>query len=361
MAPAPANIGVPPAVAPDGPRGGGPDRRAPRVAVIGAGVAGLCCATELSERGVPVSIHERGPGPGRDGASWLAGGMLAPWCECESAEEEVVRLGADAADWWAARVPGVERHGTLVLAPPRDRAELDRFGRRTERFERVDEARIGDLEPDLAGRFRAGLFFAEEAHIDPRAALESLAAQLEEHGVRIYFNNETDDPPDVDVVIDCRGFAARDVLPELRGVRGEMLCLHTTEVTLTRTVRMLHPRVPVYVVPRGGGLYMVGATMIESAAGGPITARSAMELLGAAYALHPAFAEAEIVETGAGIRPAFPDNLPRVVRQGAAPGWRIHVNGLYRHGFLLAPAMAKRAAEMVLGDTENAEKKPHAD
>jgi len=88
---------------------------------------------------------------------------------------------------------------------------------------------------------------------------------------------------------------------------------------------------------------MVGATMIETDFKGPITARSLMELLNAAYSLHPAFAEAAVVETGAGIRPAFPDNLPRVTRQGKA----ILVNGLYRHGFLLAPAMAEKAADLV--------------
>jgi glycine oxidase len=68
-----------------------------------------------------------------------------------------------------------------------------------------------------------------------------------------------------------------------------------------------------------------------------------LELLGAAYALHPAFAEAEILETGVDVRPAFPDNLPRVVERGG----RIHVNGLYRHGFLLSPAMARQAAALV--------------
>ncbi len=89
---------------------------------------------------------------------------------------------------------------------------------------------------------------------------------------------------------------------------------------------------------------MVGATMIESSARSRISARSMLELLGAAYALHPAFAEAEIVETGTDARPAFPDNLPRLVRRGRV----LHVNGFYRHGFLLSPAMARMAADAVL-------------
>ena len=92
---------------------------------------------------------------------------------------------------------------------------------------------------------------------------------------------------EVGIVVDCRGFAARRELPDLRGVRGEMIRVRTAEVRLARTVRLLHPRYPLYVVPRGEGEYMIGATMIESAEKGAVTVRSALDLLGAAYALHP--------------------------------------------------------------------------
>ncbi|HEY9055570.1 MAG TPA: glycine oxidase ThiO [Aurantimonas sp.] len=316
------------------------------IAVLGAGVAGLASATALAERGASVTVFERGATIGEGAASRLAGAMLAPWCERESAEAEVVRLGAGAADWWAARVPDVARQGSLVLAPPRDRAELDRFARRTEHFDRVGAEEIAEFEPDLAGRFQAGLLFAKEAHLCPRCALKALARRLEGMGVAFHFGEDgRAASASFETVIDCRGFAAREALPELRGVRGEMVLLRTAEVMLSRPVRLLHPRQPIYVVPRGGGIFMVGATMIESENRGAITLRSAVELLSAAYALHPAFAEAEILETGVGIRPAFPDNLPRVTRQGRV----ISVNGLYRHGFLLAPDVAGRAADLALG------------
>jgi glycine oxidase len=130
-------------------------------------------------------------------------------------------------------------------------------------------------------------------------------------------------------------------------VRGERLIVRTGEVDLQRPVRLLHPRHPLYVVPWGGGRFMIGATVIESDASGPITVRSALELLGAAYALHPAFAEAEIVEAGAGVRPAFPNNVPRIVVRGRT----IRVNGLYRHGFLLAPVLARLVAEYLESGT----------
>jgi glycine oxidase len=146
------------------------------------------------------------------------------------------------------------------------------------------------------------------------------------------------------LVFDCRGLAARDAAPDLRGVKGEMVVLRCPDVGLARPVRLLHPRHPLYVVPRGDGVYMLGATMIEATERGRITARSLLEMLSAAYALHPAFAEAEVLEIGVDARPAFPDNLPRIRRRGA----RILVNGLYRHGFLLAPALARMAADLAL-------------
>jgi glycine oxidase len=105
----------------------------------------------------------------------------------------------------------------------------------------------------------------------------------------------------------------------------------------------LHPRFPLYVVPWGKGVYMIGATVIESEEAGFITLRSALDLLSAAYALEPAFSEAEIVLQGAGVRPAFPDNRPRIM----VGGRYIYVNGLYRHGFLLAPAMAELVADHI--------------
>lgn len=315
-----------------------------KVLIRGAGVAGLTLAHELATCGAGVTVIEKRRQIAGN-ASWQAGGMLAPWCERESAEEAVLSLGRGAADWWENALPGhVIRNGTLVVAPARDAAELDRFGRRTSGFRSLDTEAIAALEPDLESRFGRALFFAGEAHLDPRKALPGLQEKLVLLGVRFEFGYGTASKPYVaDFEADCTGIAAAQ--PTLRGVRGEMLILRTSEVSLARPVRLLHPRIPVYVVPRSDNLFMVGATMIESEAAGPITARSVMELLNAAYALHPAFGEAELVETGVGVRPAFADNLPRVERDGN----KIRINGLYRHGFLLAPAMARQAADMILG------------
>ncbi|MFD1331064.1 glycine oxidase ThiO [Methylopila musalis] len=319
-----------------------------RVTVLGAGVAGLTAAEELALLGVSVTVLERGDRLGALACSWSAGGMLAPWCERESADEAVLRDGRTALDWWPEAVDGVTQAGTLVVAPARDHAELARFARRTEAFETVDAEAIAALEPDLAGRFRSGLFFPREAHLDPRAALAGLAARLVALGGEIRYGvAATADEAEGDAVVDARGFAAREAVPDLRGVRGEMLVVRTTEIAFARPVRLLHPRIPFYVVPRGDGVFMLGATMLESAERrGPVV-RSVADLLNAAFALHPAFGEAEILETRADVRPAFPDNLPRVESRGRVT----YVNGLYRHGFLLSPTCARAVAEAVLGQT----------
>lgn len=320
-----------------------------KIRIIGAGVAGLTCAYEFASAGKTVEIVERASGPGL-GCSFHAGGMLAPWCEAESAEPLVMQWGRESLDYWTKTMPAAEAHGSLIVAPPRDRPDLIRFSRRTTNFERLDAAHIAALEPDLAGRFDAALFFPHEAHLDPRAAMALIAMRLREFpAVSFRFNTEAESVTDpVDWTLDCRGFAARNTLADLRGVKGETLVLATKEIALKRPVRLLHPRHPVYIVPRGDGRFMIGATMIENEEKSRLTMRSVLELLSAVYAIHPGFGEAEIIETGSDVRPAFPDNLPRLRRIDRT----LHVNGLYRHGFLLAPALARRAAAVVLrGDT----------
>jgi glycine oxidase len=316
----------------------------PLVRIIGAGIAGLTAAYELARRGAAVEMIERREAPGR-GCSFYAGGMLAPWCEGESAEPLIVSLGQEALTYWTRIVPVARRGGSLVVAPARDKPELARFARRTSAHEALEADAIAALEPDLAGRFDRALFFPQEAHLDPRAAVAELTRRLSAMpNVSLTFGSDAGQDTKADWTIDCRGLAARDALPDLRGVKGEMLVLETHEIALSRPVRLLHPRWPIYIVPRGQGRFMLGATMIESERAGHVTARSAMELLNAAYALHPAFAEADIVEFGSDLRPAFPDNLPRIRKYGRT----LYINGLFRHGFLLAPALARMAAAIVL-------------
>jgi len=306
------------------------------VSVIGAGIAGAWQALLFAQAGRAVTLHERSDAAMTQSTSYWAGGMLAPYCEAEVSEPLIVRLGIRSLGLWREHFPQTPFNGSLVVAHARDRGDFERFARLTSGYRRLDARGVTGIEPSLDGRFREGLFYADEGHVEPRRILPELHARIEAAGGTVKFNSETE-PSEIDgIVIDCRGLAARDAQPELRGVKGEIILIETDEVELSRPVRLIHPRWPLYVIPRGGNRFMLGATSIEGEDNG-VSVRSALELLGAAYAVHPAFAEARIVEFGSGLRPAYPDNLPRI----AVDNDKIAVNGLYRHGFLLAPALAE--------------------
>jgi glycine oxidase len=319
-------------------RGQGP--AAPRgefpVSVIGAGIAGAWQALLFAQAGHAVTLHERSDAAIMLSTSHWAGGMLAPWCEAETSEPVISRLGLRALDLWRRELPDTPFNGSLVVAHSRDRNDFERFARLTTGHTRLDANALAELEPSLEGRFREALFFAGEGHVEPRRVLPKLHERIIAAGGTIKFDSEPG-LSDIDgIVIDCRGFSARDTQAGLRGVKGEMILIETCEIKLSRPVRLIHPRWPLYVIPRENNLFMLGATSIEAEDTG-VSVRSALELLGAAYAVHPAFGEARIVEFGSGLRPAFPNNLPRI----AVHNQRIAVNGLYRHGFLIAPALAE--------------------
>jgi len=184
-----------------------------------------------------------------------------------------------------------------------------------------------------------------------RQLLAALVVEMERLGVRAHWHSpQSPDtfspgaPGQPDWVLDCRGLGAKGQWSALRGVRGEVVRIHAPDVTLQRPTRLVHPRYPIYIAPKQDHLFVIGATEIESDDLSPASVRSTLELLSAAYAVHPGFAEGRILELATQCRPTLPDNLPaiRQTRQGV-----LEINGLYRHGFMIAPAMLDVTLEVL--------------
>lgn len=280
-------------------------------------------------------------------AAYVSASMLAPQSERPESAASIWHMAMESLRIWPEwledlNVPhGID--GSIVVAHPGDESLLRKFESSLKHhkiggFRELNRREIQELEPALADRFNHGIFLKREGWLDNRSLLTELGRRC---GTIEY--NTTVDPFELkaDLVVDCRGTGSDD--PDLRGVRGEVIRLHAPTVSLSRPVRLLHPRYRLYVAPRRKDHYVIGATQLESEFDGGVTVQSALELLTAAYTIHDGFEEAEITELSAGLRPAYPDNTPRIT-------WRngvLSVNGLYRHGFLIAPAVVNCVSKEV--------------
>lgn len=219
----------------------------------------------------------------------------------------------------------------------------------------LDRLAMGQMEPSLDPHLRAWLL-PGEGQVLPAPMLHGLARSAA--GVEWCWNTTVGaveshrlvlsdgQAHDCDLAIDVRGLGARPALP-LRGVRGELVWLHAPGVRLDRPVRLLHPRHRVYIVPRPDDRIVIGASEIETEDRSGVSLRSGVELMAAAHSVIPALAEARICHLETNLRPALPDNEPRIEHE---PGW-LRINGLFRHGWLLAPALVARAlAQIGLAD-----------
>src|ERR1700761_1293408 len=199
------------------------------VSVIGAGVAGAWQALLFAQAGHDVTLHERSDETMTQSTSYWAGGMLAPWCEAEASEPVIVRLGIRSLDLWREHFPQPPFNGSLVVAHPRDRADFERFARLTSGHRRLDAAAVTELEPSLEGRFRDALYYPDEGHVEPRRILPELHARFVAAGGTLKFSSDAGPETHDGISIDCRGLAARDTQPALRGVKGEMILIETDE------------------------------------------------------------------------------------------------------------------------------------
>ncbi|HEY0955405.1 MAG TPA: FAD-dependent oxidoreductase [Roseateles sp.] len=330
------------------------------IAIAGAGVMGRLLAWQLARAGNRVTVADPAAGPAEPGAAaFTAAGMLSPLAEQEHAEADVVALGWRSLALWPAIAaalgqPGLVRtEGSLLLAHGGDTGTAQRvLARLGDGPEALNPAALQMLEPALAPDLKAW-WLPGEGQLLPRELLQAFVEQTPEvdwlwgcratsvqpHRVVLDDGRRLD----ADLTIDARGLGARPELPALRGVRGEILWLHAPGVALNRPVRLLHPRHRVYLAPRPGDLIVVGASEVESEDRSPVSLRSAVELMAAAHSVLPVLAEARIVHLETNLRPALPDHRPCLVHE---PGL-LRINGLFRHGWLLAPALAEQALRHV--------------
>lgn len=325
-----------------------------KIAVVGAGICGSVVAYECIKRNFDVTVFEQDSK--KQSCSYTAAGMLAPMAELESANLNVYQLGLRSLKLWPNIVDELTalNHkifyrdgGTLVLSHGQDQGSLTQFHstlkRKLTNFEEcVASINPSTLEPELQG-FHNALHLKQEAQVDSHRMLKALHAQIAAQGQFKYCHVHSLSSGEVngetfDWVFDCRGLAAKDDV-ELYGVRGELVLLHAPDVNLHHMVRLMHPKYKLYIVPRDNHYFLIGATEIESSDSGPISVRSALELLSAAYSVHKGFAEARIIHMDTGVRPTRLDHQPIVDVQAGLT----RINGLYRHGYLLTPAVVEQA------------------
>ena len=347
------------------------------IGIAGAGLAGRTLAWRLLRAGCRVTLFDSRTRDALDTASMTAAAMLSPLAELAVSDDAVFALGQRSMQLWPRWIDELaegggkpvyyRQLGTLVVAHAPDQSSLDHFTRLLQhklpeacrvQVHMLNAAGLAEREPALAGRFNGGLFLEGEGQLANDQWMAALALEIDRLGVTWHEGRAVERVEEgrivcagesyaVDVAVDARGVGSQAQWPvdnPLRGVRGEVLRVECRGVALQRPVRLMHPRYALYVAPRPDHQFVVGATELESEDTGPVTLRSMLELGSALYSLHPAFGEARVLRLSAALRPALDDHRPSVVQRDGV--W--HINGLYRHGYLCAPAVVDELAHKLL-------------
>lgn len=354
------------------------------IAIVGTGLVGRVLALNLLKDGHNLTLFDKHGKDGVKAAGFTAAGMLAPFAELETAESIIFDLGVRSIALWPELLKkvgvydGFQLAGTIITSHPQDLSELEHFiatlknkVKEAKEIDFINKEELQELEPELTN-YNKSFYIKNEGQVDSQRFISFSTNYLQNHPNVIWKDftevNKIeegsiyieDKKEEFDWVFDSRGLGAKEHFKDLRGVRGEVLWLESNDVNITRPTRLLHPRYKIYIVPRqigcegidleycsdckitqtkGSIRYIVGATEIESEDTSPISVRSSLELLSAVFTVHPSFAEARVVNTETNCRPAFKDNLPKIENSHKLT----RINGLYRHGYLLAPAIVEKA------------------
>lgn len=353
----------------------------PDAVIVGGGVIGLASAWRAADRGVAVTVVD--PDPGR-GASWAAAGLLAPVSEIVYGEERLLELTLASARAYpefvadleeaTGREVGYRPGGTLCVARDADDlAVLEDLRDYQERLglevQRLRSRACREREPLLAPSVRGGLLVSGDHAVDNRRFVEALRLAVEKTdgaglvndraervlvedgratGVALSSGDRIEAPA---VVVAAGAWSGRiagvpaPARPPVRPVKGELLYLRERagdEPFLTHNVRGVVAGASVYLVPRGDGRYVVGATEEEQGFDTEVTVGGVWRLLRDARELLPAVTELEVIELVAGLRPGSPDNAPILGPTPVEGLWL--ATGHYRNGILLTPVTAGAVA-----------------
>ena len=329
-----------------------------QITILGGGLTGRLMALSLAKQH-SVTLYEQGDRDGNKAAAFVAAAMLAPMAEAVDATPLVLKLGYLSLDLWKNIINSLPEKvfmqfsGSLIVWHPQDIDISKRFAQQLQRgnggkevWTNWNATDIAQNEPQLANRFTQGFYLPTEGQLDNRQTLIALANAIENMRVKCHWNS-TISMQDIsaDWIVDCRGFGAKadwnKGKSKLRGIRGEVARVYAPEITLNRPVRLLHPRYPLYIAPKENHIFVIGATQIESEDESPVSVRSGLELMSSLYAVTPAFGEARILELATGLRPTIDHHDPEI--RVNTNKKILSINGLFRHGFMIAPAVCEAA------------------
>ncbi|MDO5667142.1 MAG: FAD-dependent oxidoreductase [Alcaligenaceae bacterium] len=344
-----------------------------QIGIAGAGLAGRLLAYALSTHGHHVDVFDPAPNPhARIAAGWTAAGMLCPLAEMDTGDDYVYQLGQRSLEIWSEIAQLTDNkidlrlNGSLMLAHQGDEGAAEQMisllHRKSPNPEDVPRAisikELKDMEPSVHGPAHAW-FLPFEGQVDTTLAMNALWSEAT--GVSWHWGCTVDElnPGEIvigenkhhfDWVFDTRGVGARRLkhphptelsCQNVRGVRGEIFWVQAPEVELNRPLRLLHPRYHVYIVPRQDNVFVIGASSIESEDRSPVSVRTTVELLAAAHSVLPGLSEGRLIHTETNLRPALVDNFPRIETEAGLS----RINGLFRHGWMIAPGMIEEAMQ----------------
>ncbi|MDC0535525.1 FAD-binding oxidoreductase [Francisellaceae bacterium] len=332
------------------------------VTVVGAGCAGRTMVLSLLRNfsNIQLNLLDENPLSSKLSCGYAAAGMVAPYSEAATLGESKLYLdGLKSLKLWPLLLEQLEsperifkQNGTLVLAHPNDQSDFQYFSRQLSSCIECNsnDYLVAPIELEKVEKsLPVNKFHRESIHFDREACIQvpefykATTTYFQSHpNVHIRQQKINEIHPknfnESDFIIDCRGMGKSYFDESIRGLRGESIVVYAPDVDIKHTIRLIHPRYPIYITPRSNNIYYIGATTVENTDSSEISVKSTMELLSALYVVHPGFSESRILKLISQVRPATQSGYPEVNWENNV----VSINGLNRHGYLLSPVICNQ-------------------